>query len=210
MSTPAMVTSSVVAPSTTTSSPSSSSASSWTTLMIFVVIKVVHLLETRLVRVALTGRHSALLAALVAILAVVSVRLFAVAVVGTRMAGNKMETGGIRDTSTNRRAYGRPNFSHLPIASHAVVLGDVSVRPRVWRRSESQTHSRQIGVHEVVHHLVQLLQSPLLVRLLQLGLFHALPAMKIIAFNPSPATMVNQCSSLAILTGTFRVAPSCD
>lgn len=128
MSTPAMVTSSVVAPSTTTSSSTSStSASSRTTLMIFVVIKVVHLLETRLVRVALTGRHSALLAALVAILAVVSVRLFAVAVVGTRMAGNKMETRGIRDTPTNPRALRRPNFSHLPIASHAVVLGDVSV-----------------------------------------------------------------------------------
>lgn len=98
--------------------------------MIFVVIKVVHLLETRLVRVALTGRHSALLAPLVAILAVVSVRLFAVAVVGvvgTRMAGNKMANGGIRDTPTNPRALRRPNFSHLPIASHAVVLGDVSV-----------------------------------------------------------------------------------
>lgn len=72
-----------------TTTAATASPSPWTTLVIFDMVKVVHLLEFRLVRVTLTGRHSALSAplAIVAVLAAGGCLAVAVSVVviGTAM-----------------------------------------------------------------------------------------------------------------------------
>lgn len=97
ISTTAMVTS--VATSSS-SAMSTTTSAAWTALVILSLIKVVHLLKLWLVRVTLTGRHSTISAALVAVLAVVSG--FVVVVVRTVTESNQIAKHGLEGHAKNQ------------------------------------------------------------------------------------------------------------